>query len=75
MGRGLQVGHGELLMGLQSSHFLKFYYKTVYFYYNAAFGLIKYVDFKVNGPRNAFNEAWWSSSKIVGLQASYGENH
>jgi len=71
------VGRGQLLMGLQSCHFTKFCYKTVSFYYNAALGLIKYVD--LNGPRNAFNEAWWAakifSSKIVGLQASYVENH
>jgi len=35
-------------MGFQSSHFAKFYYKTVYFYYNTALGLIKYDDLKVN---------------------------
>jgi len=34
-------------MGLQSSHFAMFYYKTVSFYYNAALGLIKYVVLKV----------------------------
>jgi len=28
-GRGSQVGHGQLLMGLQFSHFIKFYYKSV----------------------------------------------
>jgi len=32
------VGREQLLMGLQSSHFIKFHYKTVYFYYNAAMG-------------------------------------
>jgi hypothetical protein len=41
------VGRGQLSMGLQSSHFAKFYCKTVLFYYYTALGLIKHGDLTV----------------------------
>jgi hypothetical protein len=31
VGRGPQVGHGQLSMGLQSNHFAKFYYNLLVF--------------------------------------------
>ncbi len=51
------VGRGQLLMGFRSSHFAKFYHKTVYYYYYfyTELGLIKYVDLKVKKDQNAYN--------------------